>query len=244
MRLNKYIANAGLASRRGADALIADGKVRVGGKVVRELGYDYDEAADGPVSVNGKTIAPAAADPSSGRTAAKKIYIALHKPKGYITTTKDERGRPTVMDLVADADARLFPIGRLDGPTTGLLLLTNDGDFAQRLAHPKHETVKTYRARVTGPLTKGKIERLRRGVDIGGYVTKPAEVEVVKQAERSMVIEIKIHEGKNRQVRKMFAAVGCKVVDLERTAVGAVRLGRLLPGHWRKLTLREIESLL
>jgi len=233
MRLNKYIAHAGITSRRKADELIAAGKVRVSGRVVTELGFDVDEGGGVAVEVDGQPILPA----------AKLSYIALNKPKGYITTTSDERGRATVMELVSGAGGRLFPVGRLDGPTTGLLLLTNDGDFAQRLAHPKHELVKTYLARVTGAMTEAKLRRLRSGVDIGGYVTKPAVIEIVKAGEHSLLVEVRIHEGKNRQVRKMFAAVGCRVTELERTAIGDVRLGNLLPGHWRKLTPREVASL-
>jgi 23S rRNA pseudouridine2605 synthase len=232
MRLNKYIAAAGVASRRKADELIAAGKVRVGGAVVTTLGYDV---ADGEtVEVNGSEIRPA----------AKKIYIALNKPKDFITTTADEKDRPTVMELVADAGERLFPVGRLDGPTTGLLILTNDGDFAYRLTHPKHEMQKTYRARVSGVLSKEKLAKLRRGVDIGGFTTAPADVELIKQTEHTAVVELRIHEGRNRQVRKMFATVGCRVLDLERTAVGDVRLGALKQGHWRKLTRKEIDALI
>jgi len=147
------------------------------------------------------------------------------------------------MELVADVDGRVFPVGRLDGATTGLLLLTNDGEFAYRLTHPKYEKTKTYRVWVTGALTREKIERLRRGVDIGGVVTRPAQVEVVKEKEHSAVLEIQVHEGKNRQIRKMIDAVGCRVLELERTAIGPVRLGNLKAGHWRKLTAAEVEAL-
>lgn len=232
MRLNKYIAQAGVASRRKADALIAAGKVKVGGRTVAELGFDV---ADGQtVSVEGREIAPA----------AKHVYLVLNKPKGYITTTEDERGRPTVMELVRDAPGRVFPVGRLDEKTTGLLIMTNDGDFANRLTHPKHGLEKTYRAHISGALSKEKLAKLRKGVDIGGYVTAPAYAEAVKQGANTAVVEIRICEGKNRQIRKMFAAIGCRVTELERTAVGGVRLGRLKQGHTRKMTRAEIELLL
>jgi len=232
MRLNKYIAMTGAASRRKADELIAAGKVRIGGKVVKTPGTDVAEGQ--AVSVDGRELAPA----------GKKLYYVLNKPKGYITTTADERGRPTVTELMAEVPERLFPVGRLDGPTTGLLIMTNDGGFAYRLAHPKHEILKTYRAEVSGPLSKEKIARLRKGVDIGGYVTAPAYVEVMKQGPKTATVEIRIGEGKNRQVRKMFAAVGCRVEELERIAIGGVRLGYLKPGHIRKMKRQEIEMLL
>jgi len=232
VRLNKYIAQAGAASRRKADGLVAAGKVRVDGKTVTEPYFDVAEGMS--VTVEGREIRPA----------AKKLYFILNKPKGYITSTSDERGRPTVMELARDAPERVFPVGRLDESTSGLLIMTNDGDFAYRVAHPKHETPKSYRAQVRGVVSNEKLSKLRRGVDIGGYVTAPAEVCVVRQGANTAVVDIRIHEGKNRQVRKMFAAVGCRVMELERTAIGGVRLGRLKQGHMRKMTREEIELLL
>ncbi|MCL2111415.1 MAG: rRNA pseudouridine synthase [Clostridiales bacterium] len=231
MRLNKYIAQTGRASRRKADELIFAGKVKVDGKLVKEPFYDVGEGQS--VAVEGREII----------SAGKKAYFILNKPKGYITTTADEKGRPTVMELVKEVSERVFPVGRLDEPTTGLLVMTNDGDFAYKLMHPKHETTKTYRATVSGVVSNEKLARLRKGVDIGGYVTAPAKVEMIKQAERSAVVEVRLHEGKNRQVRKMFAAVGCRVMELERTAIGDVYLGRLRHGDIRKMTRAEIESL-
>lgn len=231
MRLNKYIASAGLASRRKADELIKAGKVKINGAVLDEPGYDV--APGDVVEVNGNVIEPV----------KRQVYIMLNKPKGYITSVSDDRDRPTVMDLVAEVDARLFPIGRLDYNTSGLLLMTNDGDFAYRLTHPKHEVEKTYRARVAGVLSPERIAKLRKGVDIGGFVTSPARVTVIKQLDRSALVEIKIHEGKNRQIRKMFAAVGNKVIELERVAMGELHLGHLKVGHYRKLTRQEIEYL-
>jgi 23S rRNA pseudouridine2605 synthase len=145
--------------------------------------------------------------------------------------------------LMSDVSERVFPIGRLDYNTSGMLLMTNDGDLAHLLTHPKHQVVKTYRARVTGVLSPERVARLRKGVDIGGFVTSPAEVTVVKQLDRSAIVEIKIHEGKNRQIRKMFAAVGNKVVDLERIAIGQIYLGHLMLGHYRKLSSQEVEYL-
>ena len=232
MRLNKYIAQAGVASRRKADELTANGNVKVNGITVKEMGYDVKEGD--VVEVNGRRI--------DGIT-QKPVYIMLNKPLGFVTTSKDDKGRPTVQDLVGDVDARLFPIGRLDYNTSGMLLMTNDGDLAYKLTHPKHHIYKTYRARVSGVLSREKVAKLERGVDIGGFVTSKANVKVLKQGERSAIVEIQIYEGKNRQVRKMFAAVGNRVQELERVAIGDLFLGRLMVGHYRKLTQQEIEYL-
>ena len=231
MRLNKYIAHAGIASRRKADELTINGNVKINGLTMREPGYNVKPGD--VVEVNGQRI--------SGQE--KMEYVLLNKPKGYITSMQDEKGRPVVTELVADVDARLFPVGRLDYNTSGMLILTNDGDLTYRLTHPRHQVTKTYRALVSGVLSKEKLFRLRKGVDIGGFVTSPAQVKIIRQAERSAVVDITIHEGKNRQVRKMFAAVGNPVQELQRTAIGDLRLGRLKEGHYRKLTRKEIEYL-
>ena len=231
VRLNKYIAQAGIASRRKADDLISCGNVKINGIAVKELGIDVKEGD--VVEVNGRRI----------EASEKKVYVLLNKPVGYITTSFDDKNRATVLDLVADIPQRIFPVGRLDYNTSGLLPLTNDGDLAYRITHPKHHIYKTYRAQVQGVLSGERAARLRKGVDIGGFVTSPAEVSVIKQGERSALVEIKIYEGKNRQVRKMFSAVGNKVTALERTALGEIRLGRLMEGHYRKLTREEIEYL-
>lgn len=231
MRLNKYIAQSGEASRRKADELTLQGKVKINGAVMKEPGYDVTE--DDVVEVNGRVI----------EREVKKVYVMLNKPKGYITSADDEKGRFTVMELVADIEERLFPIGRLDYNTSGMLLMTNDGELSHKLSHPKHHIYKTYRARVSGQISGERLARLRNGVDIGGYVTSKAVVNVIKQAERTAIVEIKIFEGKNRQVRKMFAAVGNKVLDLERIAIGDLYLGHLKQGHYRKLTRQEIEYL-
>lgn len=231
MRLNKYIAAAGVCSRRKADELIANGNVRINGAVMKEMGYDV--ADSDTVQVNGRTIS----------AASKKVYVAVNKPLGYITSMDDDRSRATVAELVADIPERLFPVGRLDYNTTGLLIMTNDGDLTYTLTHPKHEVWKTYIATVSGVISDNRIARLRKGVDIGGFVTSPAKVRVIKQMPRHAVVEISIHEGKNRQVRKMFATVGNKVQELERVSIGDIRLGRLMSGHYRKLTREEIEYL-
>lgn len=231
MRLNKYIAQAGIASRRKADELISSGNVKINGLVVREMGIQVEEGD--VVSVNGKTIKPA----------GKKEYIVLNKPEGYITSMKDEFDRPTVAELITDVHERLFPVGRLDYNTTGLLLMTNDGDLANRLTHPKHEVTKTYRALVAGVISKQRVAMLRKGVDIGGFVTSPARVTVIKQNVRTALVEIEIHEGKYRQVRRMFKVVGNPVQSLERIAIGEIKIGRLRQGDYRKLHKDEIEYL-
>lgn len=225
------MAQAGIASRRKADELTQNGNVKINGLVMKTPGYDVQEGD--VVEVNGRIIRPV----------TSKVYVMLNKPKGYITSASDERGRPTVMDLVMDMGERLFPIGRLDYNTSGLLLMTNDGDLANKLAHPKNKIYKTYHARVAGVLSGGRLAKLRNGVDIGDFITAKAKVDVLKQGERSAIVEIQIYEGKNRQIRKMFAAVGNKVLDLERIAVGELRIGHLKEGHYRKLTRNEIEYL-
>ena len=231
MRINKYIAQAGIASRRKADQLIMSGNVKVNGAVMKEPGYDVAEGDK--VEVNGRLL--------ENRT--KLEYVLINKPTGMVTTVSDDKDRLTVMEVVKDIDARLFPVGRLDYTTSGALLMTNDGEMAYKLTHPKHEVYKTYRARVAGVLSNEKVARLRKGVDIGGFVTSRAKVNVIKGNQHSTIVEISIHEGKNRQVRKMFAAVGNPVQELERTAIGEIRLGHLKPGHYRKLTREEIQYL-
>ena len=229
MRINKYIAGSGLCSRRKADELIMNGNVKVNGAILKEPGYDVQEGDK--VTVNGTEI----------REQEDMVYYLLNKPAGYITTAKDEQDRATVMDLVADIGERVFPVGRLDMNTTGALILTNDGNASYRLTHPKKEVFKTYHALVKGVLSKEKLWKLRNGIDIGGYVTKPARVTLLKENKNSTLVEISISEGKNRQVRKMCKAVGNPVQELRRISIGEVRLGRLKEGTYRKLTKDEIE---
>lgn len=231
MRINKYIAQSGICSRRKADELIANGNVKVNGAVLKEPGYEVCE--DDKVEVNGRLL----------EAKQKLEYVLVNKPLGMITTVSDDKDRLTVMEIVKDIDARLFPVGRLDYNTSGALIMTNDGELAYRLTHPKHEVYKTYRVRVAGILSNEKLSRLRKGVDIGGFVTSRAKVNVIKGTQHSTIVEISIHEGKNRQVRKMFRAVGNPVQELERIAIGDIRLGYLKPGHYRKLTRDEIEYL-
>lgn len=231
MRINKYIAAAGVTSRRKADELIKTGQIEVNGVIMRELGYDVQ--ADDEVRYKGELL----------KEENKKVYILINKPLGYVTTTKDDKGRPTVLDLVPDDDHRIFPVGRLDYNTSGLLLLTNDGELANKLMHPSKQLDKTYRAVVSGELTRGKIARLEKGVNIGGFRTSEAEVEVVKHKRNSTVVDITIHEGKYHQVRRMFKAVGTTVQELERIRIGNLVIGRLAVGGYRKLGPKEIEYL-
>ncbi len=231
IRLNKYIAMSGCASRRKADELIKNGNVKVNGQPVFALGSIVSD--EDTVEVNGRPL----------RLEKKKIYIVLNKPKGFITSLKDDRERPTVMDLVADIEERIYPVGRLDYNTSGLLIFTNDGELANGLAHPSKRVYKTYRAKVTGRIDENVINSLRKGVDIGGFITSKADAAVVKRSGHTYVVQISIYEGKNRQVRKMFDAVGCRVIELERVAIGDIVLGRLKEGHYRNLTRDEVSYL-
>lgn len=231
VRLNKYIADAGICSRRKADELIGNGNVKVNGAVMKELGYQVEEGD--VVKVNGKVI----------DAVGKKVYVVVNKPLGYITSMGDDKDRATVAELVSDIPERLFPVGRLDYNTSGLLIMTNDGQLTYTLTHPKHEVYKTYIAKVAGVLSDARVAKLRKGVDIGGFITSPAKVKVIKQMPRHAIVEISIREGKNRQVRKMFAAVGNKVQELQRVSIGEIKLGRLMEGHYRKLNREEIEYL-
>ena len=232
MRINKYIASSGLCSRRKADELILNGNVKVNGAVLKEPGYDV---ADGDrVFVNGTLI--------EGQE--ENVYYLLNKPVGFVTTAKDEQDRATVLDLVSDIEERVFPVGRLDMNTSGALILTNDGNVSYRVAHPKHEVFKTYRALVSGAVSKERLWKLRNGVDIGGYVTKPARVTVVTENRNSTLLEISISEGKNRQVRRMCQAAGLNVIKLERVAEGGLTLDGLESGRWRHLTSEEIAAIM
>ncbi len=231
MRINKYIAAAGVASRRGADELIAAGKVRVNGAVLTQPGYDVKDGDR--VTVNGKLI----------EGAERLVYYALNKPAGYITSARDEFGRQTVLNILTDVPERVFPVGRLDYETTGLLIITNDGELGNHLTHPSGEVWKTYVARINGHPDRRQLEELRRGVVIDGRKTAPAQAELLELDGSCSFVEIRIREGRNRQVRKMVEAIGFRVLELQRTAIGELRLGRLKEGSYRKLTPDEIEYL-
>ena len=232
MRINKFLAGCGISGRRGADKLVAEGKVKVNGKTIYELGYDVDEYND-TVTVNDK----------KAKYKRRDYYIMLHKPKGYVCTSKDEFGRKTVFDLI-DINARLFTVGRLDYDTEGLLLLTTNGDVAQKITHPKGEVTKTYVAKIEGEILESELQKLRSGVLIDGVKTAPAKAKLLESDEKFSKIEIIITEGKNRQVRKMLESVGKTIVFLKRTAEGDVKLGGLSRGKYRFLNDKEVNYLL
>lgn len=234
-RLQKYLANNGVTSRRKAEEDILAGKVKVNGKTVLELGTKVNPKVD-KVEYEGKLI----------KQEEKKVYILLNKPIGYVTTVKDQFARDTVMDLVKKVDVKVLPVGRLDMYTSGAIILTNDGDFIYHVTHPKHEVEKTYTVTLKGKVTNEEVQKLRDGVEIEDYVSKPAKVKILKIDEEKNIsrLEIIIHEGKNRQVRKMCEAVGKKVLALHRSKIGTINVKDLKIGEWRYLKQEEVKMLL
>ncbi len=233
VRLQKVLADCGVASRRKSEELIALGKVKVNG-LKAEIGDKVDPYND-KIYVQGKRVTPSAKP--------KFRYIMLHKPRGYITTMQDEKGRKCVADLVKDIDVRLFPVGRLDRESEGMLLMTNDGDFANLIMHPKKHIYKVYRVTVRPSINDEQINSLQTGMEIDGYMTAPAEVRVIQRQEGRVVLEILLREGRNRQIRKMCEQLGLEVARLKRTAIGQVKMGMLQQGKWRDLTLEEVKKL-
>ena len=232
MRLQKYLAQCGVASRRHAEEMIAQGLVQVNGQTVTEMGVQVEE--NDVVCVRGEQVRPE----------AEKRYILYNKPMGEVTTVTDDRGRETVMDHFRDFPVRLYPVGRLDYDSEGLLLLTNDGDLAARLTHPSHEVDKTYLARVSMQLTPDEVHQLRTGVTLeDGFRTSPAKVRVIREETFASAVLITIHEGHNRQVRRMMEAVGHKVLLLRRVKFGPIDLKGVERGAWRDLTAEEIKAL-
>ncbi len=231
VRLQKYIARSGITSRRKAEELILDGHVKINGITVTELGTKIDAQKD-IITVDDKKISEV----------EQYIYIKLNKPEGYVTTVKDQFNRKTVLDLI-DINERIYPIGRLDYNTSGLLLLTNDGDLANKLMHPKYHIYKTYIAETDGKINEESIKRLREGVLIDNYKTAPAKVKLLKFMGNRSQVKISIYEGKNRQVRKMLDAVGHNVIALKRISFGEIILGDLNIGSWKKLSNEEIQFL-
>ena len=231
-RLQKIISQAGIASRRAAENIILEGRVEVDGQVIRELGGKYDpELVE--IRVDGKIISAPEAH----------VYYLLNKPKGYVSTASDERGRRTVLDLLPEIKERIYPIGRLDMNTEGLLLLTNDGELMNGLLHPRYEVQKTYVARIATGLSEAALRALREGVKLEDGLTAPARVRVLETAPGRTRVEITIHEGRNRQVRRMFKAVGHEVLALKRTAFAGLSLEGVRRGEHRALTEEEIRSL-
>ena len=232
MRLQKYLASCGVASRRNAEQMILDGRVSVNGEIVRVLGTQVDEQSD-TVQVDGSIVMPE----------TEKHYLAYNKPVGEVTTVSDPEGRATVMDRFRDYPVRLFPVGRLDYDSEGLLLLTNDGDLMNKVLHPSFEIQKSYLTKVSNNVSDQEIRTLRKGVIIDGKLTSPAEVRLIRHDTFSTDLLITIHEGRNRQVRKMIDAIGHQVVRLKRVRFGPILLGDLPSGMWRKLTDEEIKKL-
>ncbi|MFR1632336.1 MAG: pseudouridine synthase [Oscillospiraceae bacterium] len=229
MRINKYLAQCGVASRRECDRLIAEGKVTVNGRPAG-LGDDVNDGDN--IKVEGRPV-----------SVKKNEYYLLHKPKGYLCTVSDDKGRKTVMDILGDGVGRVYPVGRLDYDSEGLLILTTDGELAQHLTHPSNEVPKTYLVKVEGRLTEADLNPIRSGIEIDGYVTKKCRAHIVETNKDYTKVELVLREGKNREIRKMFAAIGREVTLLKRTKVGELTLRGLDRGAFRKLTPAEVEYL-
>ncbi len=231
VRLQKHLADCGVASRRKSEELIENRKVKVNGRVA-SIGDKVDPIRD-KITVAGKAVIPV----------NKKVYIMLHKPRGFVTTVSDELGRKCVTDLVKDVGVRVFPVGRLDKDSEGLLLMTNDGEFANNLTHPSKHVNKTYRTTVKGEVGDEQLLHLAEGVEIDGKMTLPCDCFVAERKSDRTVLIFIIHEGRNRQIRKMCEAVGLEVLRLKRTEIAGVKLGMLPQGKWRDLNEREMKRL-
>lgn len=232
VRLQKYMSDAGFCSRRKAEQFILQGRVTVDGEKVTQLGTKVDETK-AEVAVDGKTL----------RAMARKVYLLLNKPKGVLTTVTDDRGRKTVMDLLDGVETRVYPVGRLDYDSRGMLLLTNDGEFAYRLTHPKHQIAKTYVVKLDKPVSESDLEQLKRGVRVEDYKAVAREARILSGRQEKTEVLITIMQGKNRQVRKMFEAIGYLVTDLKRISIGELKLGKLAEGKWRYLKKTECEQI-
>ncbi len=232
MRLQKYLAECGVASRRKSEEYISQGLVRVNGETVTQMGFVVDPERD-TVTYKGKKVS----------AEKNKVYLMLNKPAGYVSTCSDDKGRPTVMDLVGDIKERLYPVGRLDFISEGLLLLTNDGELANVLTHPRHSVEKKYLAVIGSGITDEEIKKLETGVMLDGHKTNHAVFKVMKSEDNRTEILCVITEGKNRQLRRMFELVGKEVVYLKRVGIGDIKLGNLKKGQYRRLTADEISYL-
>ena len=232
VRLQKFLADNGIASRRKCEEIILEGRVKVNEKTITTLGTKIDPYQDF-VEVDGKIL----------KRQDEKIYILLNKPIGYVTTVKDQFKRDTVMDLLKDIKTRIVPVGRLDMYTSGALILSNDGEFVNKVTHPSHEVEKTYNVTVRGKVTKEDMQKLENGVDIGDYVTKPAKTKILKVDENKNIsrFQIIIHEGKNRQIRRMCSSLNHEVISLKRVSIGDLKLGYLQQGKYRELTKEELQ---
>ena len=234
VRLQKFLADNGVASRRKSEELIAQGKVKVNGHVAY-IGQKVNPRKD-LVTVGKQKIVP----PRN----KKMVYIMLHKPRGYVTTVSDDRERKTVMELVSDIDERIYPVGRLDKDSEGLLILTNDGSFTNAMTHPSHNYAKVYRVTVRPKVTDEMLYNMRNGIEIDGKKTAPCEITVLTTEENRVVLEFILKEGRNRQIRKMCESQGLEVARLKRTAIGPIKLGMLPQGKYRELSEQEIKKLL
>ena len=231
IRLQKYLAECGVASRRKSEELIAAGKVKVNG--VTSLIGDKVSPKHDKVTVSGKKVV----------SVKKNVYIMLNKPRGFITTMNDEHDRKCVAELVKDINTRVYPVGRLDRESEGLLIMTSDGEFTNALTHPSKHVSKTYRVTIRPTITKEQATEFRNGIEIDGRMTAPADLRVLETQENRTVVEVTIYEGRNRQIRKMFEALGIEVARLKRTKVGNLKLGMLKQGAYRHLTEDEVSSL-
>lgn len=232
IRLQKYLSMCAVASRRKAEELIAHGKVKVNGRVA-EIGDKVSPKHD-TVTVSGRKIV----------ANKKHYYIMLHKPRGYITTMDDEMGRKCVAELVRDVGARVYPVGRLDKDSEGLLLMTNDGEFANHMTHPSKHIPKTYRVTVRPDVTEDMLTAFATGMEIDGRITAPADAHIIEKQDNRVVMEIVLYEGRNRQIRKMCESLGLEVARLKRTSMGSLKLGMLPPGKWRELKEDEVHKLM
>lgn len=237
IRLQKFLSDAGIASRRKCEEYILQKRIKINGETITKLGTKINPNKD-KVLFDGKLVI--------NNINNEKTYILLNKPIGYVTTSKEQFGRDMVMDLIKGVNKRLVPVGRLDMYTSGALILTNDGDFVYKVTHPKHEISKTYTVTVKGIVNDSEIEILRNGVKIEDYITKPAKVKILKidQEKNISRLEIKIHEGKNRQVRKMCEAIDKKVLALHRSKIGDIEVKDIKIGEWRYLTREEVKKIL
>lgn len=232
IRLQKYLAQCGVASRRKCEALILSGKIRVNGVVVTEMGTKIIQGSD-KITFGGKLV----------EDKEKLLYYLLNKPKGYVTTLSDPQGRPIVISLIKNVSARLFPVGRLDLDTEGALILTNDGRFAQKVQHPSNQTDKTYEAVIKGRLQPADSGNLERGILLEGKMTAPAKITILSRKGGSSLIRITIHEGRKRQIKKMFSHIGHPVLHLKRTAYGKLFLGNIPSGKYRQLDSRDLKKI-
>ncbi len=232
IRLQKYISDAGYCSRRKAELLIQEGRICVNGQKVTQLGTKVDELKD-QVVVDGTWL----------KITDQKVYILFNKPKGVLTSVTDDRGRKTVTDLLEDVEARVYPVGRLDYDSRGMLILTNDGDFAYRLTHPKHQIPKTYVVKLDKLIDQKDLKKLEKGIQVEDYRAVAQEARILSVKQEKPEVLITISQGKNRQVRKMFEEIGYLVTDLKRISIGALKMGKLAEGKWKYLKKTELELL-